>query len=124
MTTTRRSLRWESRSQPLLPRAQFLRRLVRSGALGVLLVIVSLAIGMFGYHFIERLDWIDAYLNSTMLLGGMGPVDTPKTVAGKLFAGGYALYCGLMVIVIVGVMFAPLAHRFLHKFHLEKKDAS
>ena len=115
---------FERRGQPLLPRRMFLRRLLGSFALGQVLVIVSLLIGMVGYHVFEQLSWLDAFLNSAMLLGGRGPVDAPKTPAGKLFAGIYALYCGLMVIAIVGVVFAPIVHRFLHKFHLEKKDAS
>jgi len=114
---------WEHRTEPLLSRTQFLRRLARSGALGAILIAISLLIGMLGYHAFEQLGWVDAFLNSTMLLGGMGPVDAPKTVAGKIFAGCYALYCGLMVIVIVGIAFAPVVHRFLHRFHLERKDA-
>jgi hypothetical protein len=115
---------FERRGQPLLPRRLFLRRLLVSFGLGMVLVVVSLLIGMLGYHVYEQLSWLDAFLNSAMLLGGMGPVDAPKTPGGKIFAGIYSLYCGLMVIAIVGVMFAPIFHRFLHKFHLEKKDAS
>ena len=115
---------FEHRSQPLLPRRLFLRRLLYGVAVGIGLVLVSLLIGMLGYHLTERLSWIDAFLNSAMLLGGMGPVDAPKTEAGKLFAGICALYCGLTVIVIIGIMFGPIVHRFLHKFHLERKDAS
>ena len=115
---------FEHRSQPLLPRRLFLRRLLYGAALGIGLIVVSLLIGMLGYHVTEHMAWIDAFLNSAMLLGGMGPVDAPKTDAGKLFAGIYALYCGLTVIVIIGIMFGPIVHRFLHKFHLEKKDAS
>jgi hypothetical protein len=111
---------FENRSQPLLPRRAFLRRLARSGALGVTIVAVSLFIGMLGYHALEKLGWLDAFLNAAMLLGGMGPVEQPQSPGGKLFAGLYALYCGLAVIVIVGITFAPIAHRFLHKFHLVK----
>jgi len=113
---------WEHRSQPLLPRAQFMRRLLRSAGTGVVLIVVSLLAGMLGYHLLEQLSWVDAFLNSAMLLGGMGPVDAPHTSAGKIFAGIYALYCGLTVIVIVGLVFAPVVHRFMHKFHLENQD--
>jgi hypothetical protein len=72
---------------------------------------------MLGYNAIEGLSWIDAFLNAAMLLGGMGPVNTPLTFGGKLFAGLYALYCGLVVIVVAGVLLAPVVHRALHKFH-------
>jgi len=113
---------YEHRSQPLLPRAQFMRRLLRSAGTGFALIAVSLLAGMLGYHLLEQLSWVDAFLNSAMLLGGMGPVDPPHTSAGKIFAGIYALYCGLTVIVIVGLVFAPVVHRFMHKFHLENKD--
>ena len=80
----------------------------------------SVAIGIAGYQYYEHLPWRDAFLNSTMLLGGMGPVDAPKTDGGKLFAGFYALYAGLVFIVIVGLMFAPVFHRLLHKFHWDQ----
>jgi hypothetical protein len=81
------------------------------------LVVVSLLAGMAGYSRYERLGWRDAFLNASMLLGGMGPVDAPKTPDGKLFAGLYALYCGLVLLVAVGILFAPLLHRLLHHFH-------
>jgi len=115
---------FEHRSQPLLPRGLFLRRFARSASLGLGLIGLSLLAGMLGYHALENLSWTDAFLNSAMLLGGMGPVDAPHTTAGKVFAGVYALYCGLTVIVVVGVVFAPVVHRFMHKFHLESKGAS
>lgn len=74
---------------------------------------------MAGYHLLEKLNWIDAFLNASMILGGMGPVDVPHSYGGKLFAGCYALYCGLIVILIAGVLLAPMAHRLLHKFHIQ-----
>ena len=88
------------------------------------LVFVSLGVGMLGYRVTERLGWVDAYLNAAMLLGGMGPVNPPATVAGKMFAGTYALYCGLAVIVMAGLLVAPLAHRLLHKLHLEDQSSN
>ena len=112
---------FENRAQPLLSRLAFFWRLAGSVALGATIVAMSLFVGMLGYHALEGLGWLDAFLNASMLLGGMGPVEQPQTPGGKLFAGLYALYCGLAVIVVVGVTFAPIAHRFLHKFHLDKK---
>ena len=82
-------------------------------------VVVSLAAGMCGYHFLERLPWIDALLNASMILGGMGPVDPIKTDAGKIFASFYALYSGLAIISVAGLLLAPIVHRFLHKFHVD-----
>jgi hypothetical protein len=114
---------FEHRSQPLLSRRAFLSRLARSAGLGMAVTTVSLFVGMVGYHALEGLGWLDAFLNASMLLGGMGPVEQPQTPGGKLFAGLYALYCGLAVIVVVGIMFAPVAHRFLHKFHLENRGS-
>jgi hypothetical protein len=112
---------YEHRTQPLLSGRAFVSRIAQSTAVAAGLALVSLAIGMTGYHVFERLDWIDAFLNAAMLLGGMGPVDSPKTAAGKLFAGTYALYCGLVVIIATGVILAPLAHRLMHRFHLERQ---
>jgi len=83
-------------------------------------VAASLAIGMAGYHGLERLSWLDSFLNAAMLLGGMGPLAAPQTYAGKLFAGCYALYCGLVVIAVAGIVLVPVAHRILHRFHLEE----
>ena len=85
-------------------------------------VVVSLVIGMGGYHYFEGLDWLDAYLNAAMLLGGMGPVDPIRTTGGKVFAGLYALYAGMIVIVAAGILIAPAFHRFLHRFHLEEDE--
>jgi hypothetical protein len=108
--------------KPLAPTRIFARRLIASSALGLGLVIVSLAAGMAGYHGYEGLPWIDAFLNASMILSGMGPLWEPLTEGGKIFAGLYALYSGLAVLVIAGIMFGPLVHRFLHRFHLESGD--
>ena len=88
----------------------------------MLVIAASLAIGMVGYHGLEQLAWLDAFLNAAMLLGGMGPIAVPVTEAGKLFAGAYALYCGLVVIAVAGIVLAPVAHRILHRFHLEERE--
>ncbi len=108
---------YEHRATRPLPTSRFLRRLAKHVAVAILIVVVSLVVGMLGYSRFEKLPWRDAFLNSAMLLGGMGPVDAPKTPAGKLFAGMYALYCGLIFLVAVGIVFAPLLHRLLHRFH-------
>jgi hypothetical protein len=83
------------------------------------LIGVSLLGGMIGYHVLEGMAWIDAFANASMILSGMGPLDPPKTWGGKLFAGLYALYSGLAVILAAGILFTPVVHRMLHRFHLE-----
>jgi hypothetical protein len=113
---------YEHHRQPLLSRSAYLRRLARHGAVAIALVIGSLFIGMLGYHMIEKLSWVDAFVNASMILGGMGPVAELRTTAGKVFAGSYALYSGLIFLVIVGVVFAPVIHRFLHHFHAEMDE--
>ena len=108
---------YESRRQRPLPRPYFLRRVVLHFALAMGLLLGSLALGMAGYMYFEHLPWRDAFLNAAMLLGGMGPVDPPKSDGGKLFAGLYALYAGLLILVTAGVVLAPVLHRLLHRFH-------
>jgi len=108
---------YESRKQSPLPRALFLRRVVAHFAIALVSLLGSLALGMAGYMYYENLAWRDAFLNAAMLLGGMGPVDPPKTDGGKVFAGLYALYCGLLILITAGVVLAPVLHRILHKFH-------
>jgi hypothetical protein len=110
---------YEHHSEPLLPMGRFLARLASNAAAALLLIGCSLATGMFGYHVLERLSWIDAFLNASMLLGGMGPVNGPVTWGGKLFAGVYALYCGFVVLVVAGLLLAPVLHRVLHRLHAE-----
>jgi hypothetical protein len=116
---------FEHRSSQLLPRRKFYLRVAKFFLLSQLLVAVALGIGMAGYHFIEKLCWVDAFLNAAMILSGMGPVATLQTNAGKIFAGCYALFSGLMFISVAGIILAPIIHRGLHKFHLEsgKKDS-
>lgn len=111
---------FEHRSKPLLPRRQFYRRLARSAALASVVIAVALGIGMAGYRAFEPMSWVDAFVNAAMILSGMGPVSPLQTDAGKMFAGCYALFSGLAFITSIGVVFAPVFHRFLHKFHLEE----
>jgi hypothetical protein len=110
-------LRYETRQQPLLPRRAFVKRLGRNFAFASLLVAVSLVGGMVGYHTLEGMAWIDAFANAAMILSGMGPLAPLQTWGGKLFAGLYALYSGLVLILATGIIFAPLVHRLLHHFH-------
>ena len=84
-------------------------------------VAISLAIGTAGYHFLDGLGWVDSFLNASMILGGMGPVDPLKTTAAKLFAALYALYAGFVLLISVGIIIAPVFHRLLHRFHLERE---
>lgn len=111
---------YESRHQPLLHRAHFLRRVLGHAALVAGLIAFSIGLGMAGYICFERLSWTDAFLETAMLLGGMGPIHEPQTDAGKLFAGLFALYAGLLFIVMAALLLAPVLHRLLHHFHLER----
>ncbi len=108
---------YEPRAIPPISRRRFVQRVLVHAGAAAGLVVASLALGMAGYAWFERLGWLDAFLNSAMLLGGMGPVTLPKTDGGKLFAGCYALYAGLVFLVTAGLLFAPVLHRVLHKFH-------
>jgi hypothetical protein len=110
---------FETRHQRLLPRGQFIARVARSLLAASGIVFAALAIGILGYHRFERLSWLDSLLNASMILSSMGPVSPLHTRAGKLFASAYALFSGVAFITVVGVLFAPIAHRLLHKFHLE-----
>lgn len=113
---------YEHRRQRLLSRPAFLKRLVRHGMWAVLLVLGSLALGTVGFHLLSRQPWLDALLNSAMLLGGMGPVGDLGPALGKLFATLYALYAGLVFLIVAGLLFAPVFHRILHRFHLDTNN--
>jgi hypothetical protein len=111
---------YEPRQQPLASRRHFVRRMALHGGAAVLLLTLSLGIGMLGYKHFEQLSWVDSFLNSAMLLGGMGPVNAPQSAPGKLFAGLYALYAGLVFLIVVGLVFTPVVHRLMHRFHLDE----
>ena len=114
---------FEHVSRPVLPRPQFISRLMRAVLLGVGMIGISLAIGMAGYLFyFPKLDWADAFANAAMILSGMGPLAIPDTTGAKIFSGCYAIYSGLMLVMSAGVVFAPLVHRFLHKLHADEDD--
>lgn len=117
--------RYEHRDEPLLPwRIFWLRRVGKTFVTGAVVIAISLIAGILGYRLTEGMDWLDAFLNASMILGGMGPVDTLHTVAGKLFAGFYALYSGLVLVATAGLLFTPFLHRLLHRFHLENRRAA
>jgi len=111
---------YERRTDKLLPIAEFRLRVVRHFLLALGLVAGALFIGVLGYHFTEpKLGWLDALLNASMILGGMGPVDHVENPAAKVFASFYALFSGIMFITVASVLTAPFAHRLLHHFHLQ-----
>lgn len=112
----------ERRGEPLLPRSAFIRRLAAYGFVAAGLVLTALAIGTLGYRYFADLPWVDSLLNASMILGGMGPVDPLKTTGAKLFASAYALFCGVVFLAVLGILFAPLIHRLLHHFHLETDE--
>src|SRR5512140_3064014 len=114
--------RLERHHEPLLPRQVFYRRVLTYLFFSVLIIGCSLGVGVLGYHFLEHLSWLDSLLNASMILGGMGPVDAIKTDAGKLFASFYALFSGMVFLVAVGVLIAPVVHRLLHSFHAAPDD--
>ncbi|MCA1582694.1 MAG: hypothetical protein LC796_15150 [Acidobacteria bacterium] len=115
---------FEHHSMGLLPWSAFRARLAAAAALGLGLILASLAGGMLGYRYIAGQTWPDSFLNAAMILSGMGPVGELKSTGAKIFAGLYALYSGLTLISVVGLVLAPVIHRFLHKFHLEPEKAA
>lgn len=115
---------FEHRTQPLIPFSLFLWRVFRYAFYSFLLVFFSIVLGMIGYHYIGKLIWIDAFLNASMILTGMGPVDRMVTSAGKIFAAIYALYSGVAFLSMIAVLFAPVLHRFMHHLHLDDNKQS
>lgn len=117
---------FEHRHQPLIPIKAFIRRQLSFALVALSIIMGSLIIGMVGYHTLEGFSWIDALLNAAMLLGGMGPVNPLSTTPGKIFASMYALYSGVIFLVVAGILISPAFHRILHRFHLEsnKRDSN
>ncbi len=113
---------FERKKDRLLPWPRFVRRMVFSFLLTIGIVAVALMIGVFGYHYIVRLAWIDALLNASMILTGMGPVDPMTNTPSKVFASAYALFSGVVFLSAVGIVLSPIFHRVLHKFHLDDTD--
>ena len=113
---------YEHRTEPLLPPKKFIGRMARSALWAAGLIVVSLSIGIIGYHTLGQLAWIDALVNASMILGGMGPVRELPNDTAKTFASIYALFSGVIFIALMGIILAPVAHRVLHKFHVDEKD--
>jgi hypothetical protein len=111
---------FEHRSDPLLPPHRFLWRVVSFVGLSAALIGVALGIGVLGYHYLGELPWIDALVNASMILGGMGPVDPIKSHTGKLFVSAYALFSGLLFIGAASLVLTPFVHRIMHRLHLEE----
>jgi len=110
---------YEGYKQKLAPLSVFARRLASAVGLACGIIAVVLFIGVAGYHWLDKLNWIDSLLEASMILGGMGPVNPITTTSAKLFASAYALFSGLVFIGIMGIVLTPVAHRILHKFHVE-----
>jgi hypothetical protein len=111
--------RFERRGEPVISRRKFVARMLIAIGLWVILTVVGLAIGIAGYAGFEGMSFVDAYVNAAMILSGMGPVGELKTTAGKIFAGSYAIFSGLIIIIATGFVLAPIFHRILHRFHVE-----
>lgn len=111
---------YEKYYEPLLPVPKFLARLARNFVFGLLCIAITLIIGMWGYHRLEHMPWIDAFVNAAMILSSMGPMAPLSSYYGKLFAGCYAIFCGIIFILTIGIIFSPVVHRFFHKFHLDE----
>ena len=111
---------FEHKSKPLISRQAFIRRMRNCALMGAGVSGVTLLVGMIGYHILEKMPWPDSFANASMILAGMGPLGNLNTTAGKIFAGFYALFCGLIFCTVVAILIAPIFHRFLHKFHMEK----
>jgi hypothetical protein len=121
----RRKRSWrqfERRTDKLAPLSVYVQRIIAAVAIAILLMLVALSVGMAGYHFIAGFDFVDSLLEASMILGGMGPVRELPNQSAKIFASIYALFSGVFFIALMGIILAPVAHRVLHKFHLDGKD--
>jgi hypothetical protein len=110
---------YESKHRPLIPTRSFFQRMVCHLLIGLGIIVISLLIGMYGYHHFEGMDWVKSYENASMILSGMGPVDSLQTDRGRLFAGTYALFSGIIFLIVIAIFIAPLFHRFFHKFMIK-----
>jgi hypothetical protein len=112
---------YEHKSRPLASPRVYYKRLFTNLLIAFIVILVSLFIGIVGYHFFAHLTWLDSLYNASMILSGMGPADTISSDSGKWFSSIYALFSGVIFITNIGVIIAPVVHRFFHKFHLEEK---
>lgn len=110
---------YESKNEPMLTRVQFYWRLLSHILVAALMVMGSLIVGMFGFVYFERMLWHDAFLHAFFLLGGLGPISIPVSFSGKMFLAAYGLYASVVFVTALGILFAPIAHRIAHSFHLD-----
>lgn len=115
---------YEHRTHALLPWRVFLRRAAMHTAVGGGGVLIAVGIGTLGYHFVAQLPWVDAFLDASMILSGMGPVNVLRTTEAKVFAALYALFSGLVFVGLMGIVLAPWAHRILHRFHMDEEETT
>jgi hypothetical protein len=113
---------YEGKADRLAPRAIFIKRIVASLLVALALIVTALLCGIVGYHFVAGFDWIDSLLEASMILGGMGPIKELPNDTAKVFASAYALFSGLILIALMGIMLSPVAHRVMHKFHVDEED--
>jgi hypothetical protein len=113
---------YERRVDELAPRSIFIKRIVGSLGIAIGVIVIALLVGISGYHFIAGFNWIDSLLEASMILGGMGPVKELHDDASKIFASIYALFSGLVILALMGIMLSPIVHRIMHKFHVDDKD--
>lgn len=113
---------FENKKEPLLSRGKYHVRVIKMILIAFISTFICLGIGVLGYHFDAKFGWLDSFLNASMILGGMGPVDAVHTIAGKWFCSFYALFSGVMFITNIGLVIAPIVHRFLHKLHLDDEE--
>ena len=113
---------FERKHQKIAPLSVFIKRLSGYIAIAILFILVALFIGIAGYHWVAGLSWVDSLLNASMILGGMGPVNLLTNTGAKVFASAYALFSGLVFIAVMGIVFSPIMHRMLHRFHIDDKD--
>ena len=114
--------RYERRADELAPRTVYFKRLLGSLVVALAVIVVALLIGIAGYHYLAGFNWIDSLLEASMILGGMGPVNPLPSDEAKIFVAIYALFSGLVVLALMGIMLSPVVHRVLHKFHVDEKD--
>ena len=112
---------FEKIHESVVPKHKFYLRVLKATVIGAMMIVVALLIGMCGYHYYENLPWVDAFANAAMILSGMGQLAQLQTTGGKIFAGLYALFSGLVFIVVIGIIFAPTVHRFFHKMHVDER---
>ncbi|MEI7866541.1 MAG: hypothetical protein WCI11_01515 [Candidatus Methylumidiphilus sp.] len=113
---------FETKYEKLAPLSIFVRRMAASVMLAGILIAIALSIGVMGYHWIAGFDYVDSFLEASMILGGMGPINSLSTMGAKIFASVYALFSGLLFIAIMGILLTPITHRMLHRFHIDEDD--